>query len=50
VMAKYMKTDNRKTLEAVYEEPAPVFQRLPLMTKEEVQAVLRWRKTRKPHK
>jgi phosphohistidine phosphatase SixA len=39
VMAKYMKNDNRKTLEAVYEEHAPVFQRL-LMTKEEVQAVL----------
>jgi NitT/TauT family transport system substrate-binding protein len=40
VMSKFMKTDNRKTLEAVYEEHAPVFQRLPLMTKEEVQAVL----------
>jgi len=40
VMAKYMKTDNRQALEAVYGEHAPVFQRLPLMTKEEVQAVL----------
>jgi NitT/TauT family transport system substrate-binding protein len=40
VMAKYMKTDNRQALEAVYDEHAPVFQRLPLMTKEEVQAVL----------
>jgi ABC-type nitrate/sulfonate/bicarbonate transport system substrate-binding protein len=40
VMAKFIKTDNRKTLEAVYEEHAPVFQRLPLMTREEVQAVL----------
>jgi ABC-type nitrate/sulfonate/bicarbonate transport system substrate-binding protein len=40
VMSKFMKTDNRKTLEAVYEEHAPVFQRLPLMTKEQVQAVL----------
>jgi NitT/TauT family transport system substrate-binding protein len=40
VMAKYMKTDNRQALEAVYGEHAPVFQRLPLMTKEEVRAVL----------
>jgi NitT/TauT family transport system substrate-binding protein len=40
VMAKFMKTDNRQTVEAVYEEHAPVFQRLPLMTKEEVQAFL----------
>ena len=40
VMGKFMKTDNRQTLEAVYDEHAPVFQRLPLMTKEEVQAVL----------
>ena len=40
VMGKFMKTDNRQTLEAVYDEHAPVFQRVPLMTKEEVQAVL----------
>jgi len=40
VMAKFMKTDNRQLLEAVYDEHAPVFQRVPLMTKEEVQAVL----------
>src|SRR5262245_57689743 len=40
VIAKFMKTDNRQLLEAVYDEHAPVFQRLPLMTKEEVQAVL----------
>jgi NitT/TauT family transport system substrate-binding protein len=40
VMGKYMKTDNQKVLEAVYEEHLPVFQRLPLMTKEAVQAVL----------
>jgi hypothetical protein len=39
-MSKFMKTDNRKALEAVYEEHAPVFQRVPLMTKEVVQAVL----------
>jgi len=40
VMSKYMKTDNRKILEAVYEEHLPVFQRGPLMTNEAVQAVL----------
>ena len=40
VMAKFMKTDNRQLLEAVYEEHEPVFQRVPLMTKEEVRAVL----------
>jgi NitT/TauT family transport system substrate-binding protein len=40
VMAKFMKTDNRQLLEAVYEEHAPVFQRVPLMTKDEVRAVL----------
>ena len=40
VMAKFMKTDNRRLLEAVYEEHEPVFKRVPLMTKDEVQAVL----------
>jgi ABC-type nitrate/sulfonate/bicarbonate transport system substrate-binding protein len=40
VMAKFMKTDNRQLLEAVYEEHEPVFQRVPLMTKDVVQAVL----------
>jgi ABC-type nitrate/sulfonate/bicarbonate transport system substrate-binding protein len=40
VMAKYMKTDNRRLLETVYEEHEPVYKRVPLMTKEEVQAVL----------
>ena len=40
VLGKFMKTDNRQTLEAVYDEHASVFQRVPLMTKEEVQAVL----------
>jgi NitT/TauT family transport system substrate-binding protein len=40
VMSKYMKTDSRKILEAVYEEHLPVFQRVPLMTNEAVQAVL----------
>src|SRR5215471_4243445 len=40
VIGKFMKTDNRQLLEAVYEEHEPVFQRLPLMTKDVVQAVL----------
>jgi ABC-type nitrate/sulfonate/bicarbonate transport system substrate-binding protein len=40
VMAKFMKTDDRKVLEAIYEEHAPVLQRVPLMTRDEVQAVL----------
>jgi ABC-type nitrate/sulfonate/bicarbonate transport system substrate-binding protein len=40
VMAKFMKTDNRQLLEGVYEEHEPIFQRVPLMTKEEVRAVL----------
>ena len=40
VMGKYMKNDNQKLLAAVYEEHLPVFQRVPLMTKEAVQAVL----------
>jgi ABC-type nitrate/sulfonate/bicarbonate transport system substrate-binding protein len=40
VMAKFMKTDDRKVLEAIYEEHAPVLQRVPLMTRDEVQALL----------
>ena len=40
VMGKYMKNDNQKLLAAVYEEHLSVFQRVPLMTKEAVQAVL----------
>jgi ABC-type nitrate/sulfonate/bicarbonate transport system substrate-binding protein len=40
VMSKFMKTDNRKVLEAIYEEHVPVMQRVPLMTREAVQAVL----------
>src|ERR1043166_2330208 len=40
VIGKFMKTDNRQLLEAVYEEHEPVFQRVPLMTKDVVQAVL----------
>jgi ABC-type nitrate/sulfonate/bicarbonate transport system substrate-binding protein len=40
VMAKFMKTNNRRLLEAVYEEHEPVYKRVPLMTTEEVKAVL----------
>ena len=40
VMSKFMKTDNRQVLESIYDEHLPVFQRVPLMTKEAVQAVL----------
>jgi hypothetical protein len=39
VMSKFMKTDNRKHSKP-FTRSTPVFQRLPLMTKEEVQAVL----------
>jgi len=40
VMAKNMKMDNRQWVEAVYDDVAPVLQRVPYMTKSEVQAVL----------
>src|SRR5678815_1084237 len=40
VMGKYMKIDNRQQLEAVYNEHAPVLQRVPYITKREVEAVL----------
>ena len=39
-MGKFLKTDNRQTLEGIYEEYAGAFPRVPLMTKEEVKAVL----------
>jgi ABC-type nitrate/sulfonate/bicarbonate transport system substrate-binding protein len=40
VMAKNMKMDNRQWVEAVYEDVAGVLQRVPYMSKAEVQAVL----------
>jgi hypothetical protein len=40
VMGKFMKTDNRKLLEAIHDQHAPVMQRAPLMTNDQVQAVL----------
>lgn len=39
-MGKFLKTDNRRALEGIYEEYGNAFQRVPLMTKEAVQAVL----------
>ena len=39
-IAKFLKTDNRQALDGIYEEYGTVFQRVPLMTKEEVKAVL----------
>ena len=40
VMAKNMKMDNRQWVEAIYDDVARVLQRVPYMTKPEVQAVL----------
>jgi len=40
VMGKYMKIDNRQQIEAVYDEHTPVLQRVPYITKKEVEAVL----------
>jgi len=40
IMAKNMRMDNRQWVEAVYDDVAPVLQRVPYMTKSEVQAVL----------
>jgi ABC-type nitrate/sulfonate/bicarbonate transport system substrate-binding protein len=39
-MGKFLKTDNRAALENIYDEYAAAFPRVPLMTKEEVKAVL----------
>ena len=39
-LGKYLKTDNREVLEAVYEEYKEVFPRVPLLTSAEVKAVL----------
>jgi NitT/TauT family transport system substrate-binding protein len=39
-LGKFLKTDNRRALEGIYEDYGNVFQRVPLMTKEAVQAVL----------
>jgi NitT/TauT family transport system substrate-binding protein len=39
-IGKFLKTDNRRALDGIYDEYGNVFQRIPLMTKETVQAVL----------
>ena len=39
-MGKFLKTDNRQVLEGIYDDYGSAFQRVPLMTKQEVQAVL----------
>jgi ABC-type nitrate/sulfonate/bicarbonate transport system substrate-binding protein len=39
-IGKFLKTDNRRALEGIYEEYAEVFPRVPLMAREAVQAVL----------
>jgi hypothetical protein len=38
-MGKFLKTDNRRALEGIYEEYGDAFQRTPLMTREQVKAV-----------
>lgn len=39
-MGKFLKTDNRQTLESIYDDYGSAYQKVPLMTKQEVQAVL----------
>jgi ABC-type nitrate/sulfonate/bicarbonate transport system substrate-binding protein len=39
-IGKFLKTDNRRTLDGIYDDYAGVFPRVPLMTKDEVKAVL----------
>jgi NitT/TauT family transport system substrate-binding protein len=39
-MGKFLKTDNRRTLEGIYEEYGDAFQKSPLMTRDQVKAVL----------
>jgi ABC-type nitrate/sulfonate/bicarbonate transport system substrate-binding protein len=39
-MAKFLKTDNRQTLESIYDDYGSAYQRVPLITRQEVQAVL----------
>lgn len=39
-MGKFLKTDNRQVLESIYDDYGSAFQRVPLMTRQEVQAVL----------
>lgn len=39
-MGKFLKTDNRQTLESIYDDYGSAYQRVPLITRQEVQAVL----------
>jgi NitT/TauT family transport system substrate-binding protein len=39
-IGKFLKTDNRRALDAIYDDYAGAFPRVPLMTKDEVKAVL----------
>jgi ABC-type nitrate/sulfonate/bicarbonate transport system substrate-binding protein len=39
-MGKFLKTDNRQILESIYNDYGSAYQRVPLITKQEVQAVL----------
>jgi ABC-type nitrate/sulfonate/bicarbonate transport system substrate-binding protein len=39
-IGKFLKTDNRQALDGIYDEYANAFQRVPLVTREEVKAVL----------
>lgn len=39
-MGKFLKTDNRQTLESIYDDYGSAYQKVPLITKQEVQAVL----------
>ncbi|MSP39019.1 MAG: ABC transporter substrate-binding protein [Deltaproteobacteria bacterium] len=39
-MGKFLKTDNRQILESIYDDYGSAYQRVPLITKQEVQAVL----------
>jgi len=39
-MGKFLKTDNRQALESIYDDYGSAYQRVPLITRQEVQAVL----------
>jgi len=47
-MGKFLKTDNRQALESIYDDYGSTYQRVPLVTRGEVQAVLDVVKSSKP--
>ena len=47
-MGKFLKTDNRQALESIYDDYGSAYQRVPLVTRQEVQAVLDVVKSSKP--